>query len=130
MSACMARTQSSLGRVVLIARDRELLKCRHPTHGYGVGSTDTLHEAKKVLRRFDGARQVEPSARCLVCGDLPASAAKEAVQASISPLVAAWKGDCLGCVGRGEPYGEGTHHPRLRTTEDRILEEIAVPGTG
>ncbi len=117
------------GRIVL-TRDRELLKRRALSHGYWVRSTDPVEQAREVVRRFDLATQVRPFTRCLACGGVLSPVAKEEVCERIPPRVAAWRDEYLLCRRCGKLYWEGTHHPRLRATVDRILEGTAITGTG
>lgn len=118
---------SRQGRIIL-TRDRALLKRRAVTHGYWVRSTDPIAQAREVVRRFDLADQVRPFTRCLACGSLLVAVDREAVCARIPPRVAAWRADYLRCAGCGKLYWEGTHHPRLQATVDRILEGTAPNG--
>jgi len=109
------------GRIVL-TRDRELLKRGAVTHGYWVRSTDPVEQAREVVRRFDLASQVRPFTRCLACGGALAPVEKEQVRERIPPRVAAWRDEYRQCAACGKLYWEGTHHPRLRATMDRILD--------
>lgn len=115
---------------ILLTRDRALLKRRAVTHGYWVRSTAPLVQAQEVVRRFDLADQAEPFTRCLACGSPLLAVEKEEVRERIPPRVAAWRDDYLRCTGCGKLYWEGTHHPRLRATVDRILEGAASNGRG
>ncbi len=117
------------GRIVL-TRDRELLKRGALTHGYWVRSTDPVEQAREVVRRFDLASQVRPFTRCLACGGVLAPVEKEEVRERIPPRVAAWRDEYLLCSRCGKLYWEGTHHPRLRATVERILGGPAINGTG
>ncbi len=115
---------------IILTRDRELLKRGAVTHGYWVRSTDPIEQAREVVRRFDLVSQVRPFTRCLACGDHLAPVAKEEVLDRIPPRVAAWRDEYLRCAGCRKLYWEGTHHPRLRATVDRILEETTINETG
>lgn len=117
------------GRIVL-TRDRELLKRAAVTYGYWVRSTDPVRQAQEVVQRFNLRGEIAPFTRCLKCNGRLARVAKDAVQDWIPPRVAAWRDEYLRCVGCGKLYWEGTHHPRLRATLDRILEGTGLNGIG
>jgi len=117
------------GRIVL-TRDRELLKRNAVTHGYWIRSAEPIEQARAVVKRFDLTDQTRPFTRCLACGGPLSPVKKEDVRERIPPRVVAWRDEYIQCAGCGKVYWEGTHHPRLRATVDRILEGTGISGTG
>jgi len=113
---------------ILLTRDRALLRHGRLTHGYWVRSIMPAEQACEVVRRFDLVRQAKPFSRCTSCNGVLRRVDKAAVFERIPPKTAAWLDEYFECADCEKLYWRGTHHARLETMIDRILQEAAREG--
>jgi uncharacterized protein len=115
----LAQVSASEHRI-LLTRDRGLLKRRNVTHGLFVREDRPFDQVVAVLRRLELASRLAPFTRCLRCGGVLASVAKDDVIERLQPLTRKHYDDFHRCAGCGQLYWRGSHHTRL--TE--LVEEI------
>jgi len=108
---------------ILLTRDRALLRHGRLTHGYWVRSVVPVEQACEVVRRFDLVGQAKPFTRCTSCNGMLRPVDKAAVIERIPPKTAAWLDEYYECADCRKLYWRGTHHARLTSLIDRILQE-------
>ena len=109
-------------RRILLTRDRMLLKHGALTHGAWIRSTDPIEQAREVVRRFDLRSSARPFTRCSSCNGPLVDVEKRRVLDDIPPRTARWLDEYVHCAACGKLYWRGTHHERLQSLIDRILE--------
>ncbi len=106
-------------RLILLTRDRGLLKRKVVTHGMFVYETDPRKQIQELCRRLDLYSLIKPFSRCLSCGSIlePLEYGSEAfrkVRGSIPPGVVSWCRDFKRCSGCGKIFWEGSHMEQLK----------------
>jgi uncharacterized protein with PIN domain len=115
--------RSKQERRILLTRDRGLLKRSLVTHGHFVRETEPRRQLADVVRRFDLAGQVRPLTRCLECNCELETLDRDEAGAAIPPKVRERYSRFQRCHGCGRMYWEGSHHDRMLTFIDAVLEE-------
>lgn len=111
--------------LIVLTRDRGLLKRKVLDRGMFVFSTDPEEQLREICRRLDLYSLVRPYTRCLSCGEKLkvleyGSVEFDSVKDKIPPGVIAWCQDYLLCTGCGKIYWKGSHISKL----DRIIRVI------
>ncbi len=110
-------------RLIILTRDRDLLKHGAVTHGYWVRSTDATEQVREVLRRFDLWDQIHPFSRCTACGGEIQPVEKAAILDRLPPKTRAHYDRFFQCRECGQIYWEGAHFERLRAMVAEMSRE-------
>jgi uncharacterized protein with PIN domain len=121
----LARIGSEEHRIVL-TRDRRLLHRRNVTHGLFVRADRPPDQIVDVLRRLDLGRRLAPFSRCLRCGGSLANVDKAEVVDQLEPLTRLHHDNFARCELCRHVYWRGSHHRRLATIVETIVEELAI----
>ncbi|MUL67906.1 hypothetical protein BOO86_25770 [Mycobacterium sp. CBMA 234] len=112
---------------ILLTRDRGLLKRRNVTHGMYVRSDQPFEQIVEVIRGLDLAQRLVPFSRCLRCGGLVTSVAKQDVVERLEPLTRRYYDDFRLCGDCDRIYWNGSHQQRLDDLVARIRTAISRP---
>jgi uncharacterized protein with PIN domain len=104
----------------LLTRDRRLLMHKVVRHGYCPRSHDPDEQILEVIRRFDLAKLIAPSTRCLQCNALLVHANKNDILDQLEPLTKIYYQDFRRCSGCGKIYWSGSHFGKLKTRIEKI----------
>ena len=118
-------TDISLGEQrILLTRDRGLLKRRAITHGLFVHSQHPEEQTLEVIRRLDLRQRLTPFTRCVRCNGRLAAVSKDEVADHLEPLTRRYYEEFSRCPECGRIYWAGSHHARLVSLVDRLLDQL------
>ncbi len=111
--------------LIVLTRDRGLLKRKVLDRGMFVFSTDPEEQLREICRRLDLYSLVRPYSRCLSCGGKLTvleygSVEFDSVKDKIPPGVISWCREYSLCTGCGKLFWKGSHIRNL----DRIIRLI------
>jgi len=109
---------------ILLTRDRGLLKRRAITHGLFVHSQQPEEQTLEVMRRLDLRQRLAPFTRCLRCNGRLAAVSKDEVIDQLEPLTRQYYTEFSRCTECGRIYWAGSHHARLVSLVERLLEQL------
>ncbi|MUL81549.1 MULTISPECIES: Mut7-C RNAse domain-containing protein [unclassified Mycolicibacterium] len=112
---------------ILLTRDRCLLKRRAITHGLFVHSEQPEEQTLEVIRRLDLRRRVAPFTRCVRCNGRLSAVTKEEVMDQLEPLTRRYYDKFSRCADCRRIYWPGSHHARLTSLVDGLLEQAERP---
>lgn len=113
-------------RLIILTRDRDLLKHGAVTHGYWVRSTQPAAQVREVLRRFDLWDRIRPFSRCTACGGTVAAVEKARIEDRLPTKTRKHYERFFECGDCGKVYWEGAHFKRLRA----MVAEMRDPACG
>ncbi|HKJ05171.1 MAG TPA: Mut7-C RNAse domain-containing protein [Geopsychrobacteraceae bacterium] len=100
--------------LVILTRDRGILKCARIEQGYLVGSDQVVEQILEVLERFQLRKKIRPLYRCPRCNGLLQSVAKEAVIERLQPKTARYYQTFQLCRSCGQLYWKGSHYQKIK----------------
>jgi uncharacterized protein with PIN domain len=109
---------------ILLTRDRGLLKRRAITHGLFVHSQHPEEQTLEVIRRLDLRQRLTPFTRCVRCNGRLAAVSKDEVADHLEPLARRYYEEFSRCPECGRIYWAGSHHARLVSLVDRLLDQL------
>jgi uncharacterized protein with PIN domain len=109
---------------ILLTRDRGLLKRRAITHGLFVHSQHPEEQTLEVIRRLDLRQRLAPFTRCVRCNGRLAAVSKDEVADHLEPLTRRYYEEFSRCPECGRIYWAGSHHARLVSLVDRLLDQL------
>lgn len=108
----LAREAASHG-LILLTRDRGLLKRAQVERGYYVRETAPLAQLREVVARFDLERLLKPFTRCMACNAELRESDARAIAARVRPEVLARHSAFRECPGCGRVFWKGSHYKRM-----------------
>ena len=114
--------------LIVLTRDRGLLKRRRVARGVFVRSDDPETQAIDVVRHLELADRIRPLTRCLRCGGLLGPAAKVDVLDQLEPLTRRHHHVFRRCARCGRAYWAGSHQPHLERRVARLVEQLPPAG--
>ena len=101
-------------KMIILTRDRGILKRKVINHGMYVFSTDPLEQIREICRRLDIYTLIKPFTRCLSCGGILTeleygSAEFDLVRDRIPPGVVSWCREYSLCSGCSKVFWKGSH---------------------
>jgi uncharacterized protein with PIN domain len=114
-------------RLVLLSRDRGLLKRNKVKQGLLIRNTDPEKQVSEVLHRLQISAKAEPFTRCLVCNGLlqPVSTTGELFEKKIKPKlppkILEWCKEFHFCPACGKAFWKGSHYKKLIRMIDGYL---------
>lgn len=115
---------SSIGRRILLTKDRGLLKRGEVTHGYCVREFHPRRQLVEVLRRFDLVGSIEPYKRCIRCNGMLTPVDKEEIIDQLQPETRQYYDEYHRCQDCARIYWRGSHYQRMQLFIAQILEEV------
>jgi uncharacterized protein with PIN domain len=109
---------------ILLTRDRGLLKRKAITHGLFVHSQHPEEQTLEVIRRLDLRQRLAPFTRCVRCNGRLAAVSKDEVADHLEPLTRRYYEEFSRCPECGRIYWAGSHHARLVSLVDRLLDQL------
>jgi len=114
-------------KLIILSRDRGLLKRKIISHGMFIYNTDPREQIKEVCRRLDLYSLVTPFSRCLSCGGklhsvYQGSAEFDSVKNKIPPGVLSWCRKYKRCSLCGKVFWEGSHMGSLNDIISSVME--------
>ncbi len=114
-------------KLILLSRDRGLLKRKNVSHGMFIYHTDPREQIKEVCRRLDLYSSIDPFSRCLKCGgklytlEYESDDFKE-IRDQIPEGVLSWCREYKQCGTCGRIYWEGSHMKVLHGIIESVFE--------
>jgi uncharacterized protein with PIN domain/sulfur carrier protein ThiS len=114
-------------RLVLLSRDRGLLKRNKVEQGLLIRNTDTEKQVSEVLYRLRIGAKAKPFTRCLVCNGLlePVSITGELFEKKIKPQlppkILEWCKEFHFCPSCEKAFWKGSHYKKLTRMIDKYL---------
>lgn len=121
-------------RLVLLSRDRGLLKRNKVEHGLLIRNTDPEKQVSEVLQRLRISAKAAPFTRCLVCNGLlePVSITgklfEKKIKPQLPPNILDWCKEFHFCPTCEKAFWKGSHYKKLIRMIDRYLGGIGVMG--
>jgi hypothetical protein len=115
---------SSIGRRILLTKDRGLLKRGEVTHGYCVREIHPRRQLVEILRRFDLVDLIKPYKRCIRCNGLVIPVDKEEIINQLQPETRRYYDEYHRCQNCDRVYWRGSHYQRMQLFIAQILEEV------
>jgi uncharacterized protein len=109
---------------ILLTRDRALLKRRAITHGFFVHAGHPEEQTLEVIRRLDLRRRLAPFTRCVQCNGRLIPVTKDEVIDRLEPLTRRYYDDFSRCAECGRIYWPGSHHARLKSLIEGLLDQL------
>jgi uncharacterized protein len=109
---------------ILLTRDRALLKRRAITHGLFVHAGHPEEQTLEVIRRLDLRRRLAPFTRCVRCNGRLIPVTKDEVIDHLEPLTRRYYDDFSRCTECGRIYWPGSHHARLVSLIEGLLDQL------
>jgi uncharacterized protein len=109
---------------ILLTRDRALLKRRAITHGFFVHAGHPEEQTLEVIRRLDLRRRLAPFTRCVRCNGRLIPVTKDEVIDHLEPLTRRYYDDFSRCAECGRIYWPGSHHARLVSLIEGLLDRL------
>lgn len=117
--------RSSAERLVMLSRDRGLLRRRELWAGAYVYSHRPADQLRDVLSRF--TPPLAPWTRCTACNGTLRDAAKASVRGQLRDGTERSYDVFAQCADCGQTYWRGAHHARLTAIVDEALDEFGGP---
>jgi len=115
---------SSIGRRILLTKDRGLLKRGEVTHGYCVREIHPRRQLVEILRRFDLVDLIKPYERCIRCNGLVIPVDKEEIIDQLQSETRRYYDEYHRCQDCDRVYWRGSHYQRMQLFIAQILEEV------
>jgi uncharacterized protein with PIN domain len=113
--------------LILLSRDRGLLKRSQVVHGYCLRSKEPQEQVRDVLHRYQIHDQIQPWRRCLRCNGPLQPVAKVKILDRLEPKTKLYYHDFQICEDCEQIYWKGSHFKRLEsfiaTISDNVPEE-------
>jgi uncharacterized protein with PIN domain len=106
--------------LILLSRDRGLLKRSQVVHGYCVRSKEPQEQVRAVLHRYQLYDQIQPWRRCLRCNGPLQPVAKEKILDRLEPKTRLYYHDFQICADCEQIYWKGSHFKRLESFVAKI----------
>jgi uncharacterized protein with PIN domain len=116
-------------RLILLTRDRGLLKRNKVEQGLLIRNTDPEKQVIEILQRLGIGKIVNPFTRCLLCSGIlkPASWEDEFFQKKLKPQIPAkvleWCSEYHFCVSCEKVFWKGSHYKKLTRLIKKYLSE-------
>jgi uncharacterized protein len=116
-------------RLILLSRDRGLLKRNKVEQGMLIRSTDPEVQVKEVLVRLGIGDRVQPFTRCLLCnGELVPTAVdsddfKTKLKSQVPAKILAWCREYNYCPACEKVFWKGSHYRKLTHKIQQYLEK-------
>lgn len=111
---------SSVGKRILLTKDRNLLKRALVTHGCYVRETSPKKQLLEVLKRFDLFKSVAPFSRCLDCNTPLQEVAKDEITHQLPPKVREQFDEFVRCPVCDKIYWPGSHYEKMK----KFVQEV------
>lgn len=108
--------------LIILTRDRGILKHARVQQGYLVGSLQPELQVPEVLERFQLHQQIRSLYRCPCCNDLLKPVAKKQILHRLLPKTARYYHDFRLCCGCNQLYWQGSHYQKI----DRWVRELVA----
>lgn len=105
--------QSLREQLIILTRDRGILKHACVEQGYLVASQQVEEQVREVLDRYRLYCQIQAFRRCPTCNGVLAEVAKEKVLARLQPKTARYYYDFRCCRECGRIYWQGSHYTKI-----------------
>ncbi len=115
---------SSQKGLILLTKDRGLLKRNEVTHGMLLHSKDVLNQVLEINDRFLLKEYIRPFTRCLECNGEIVMIDKNDVIEFLPKKVKILHNEFAKCSNCGQIYWKGTHYEKMEKTVGKILEEL------
>lgn len=113
--------------LIILSRDRGLLKRKIISRGLFVYNTDPREQIKEICRRLDIYSLINPFSRCLTCSGILNSVKYNSeefdlIKEQIPPGVLSWCRDYKRCGDCGKIYWEGSHMEKLKKLVSSVTD--------
>ena len=115
---------SSIGRRILLTKDRGLLKRSEVTHGYCVREIHPRRQLVEILRRFDLIDLVKPYNRCIRCNGVVTPVDKDEIIDHLQPETRQYYDEYHRCQDCARIYWRGSHYQRMQLFIAQVLNEV------
>ncbi|MGD2086441.1 MAG: Mut7-C RNAse domain-containing protein [Candidatus Aminicenantes bacterium] len=114
--------------LVLLSRDRGLLKRNKVVRGLLIRNTDPEKQVSEVLHRLQISAKAQPLTRCLLCNGLlePVSITgklfEKKIKPQLPPNILEWCKEFHFCPNCEKAFWKGSHYKKLSRMIDKYLE--------
>jgi uncharacterized protein with PIN domain len=108
--------------LIILTRDRGLLKHARVRQGYLVGSGEADEQVLEVLNRFRLSRKIKPLYRCPCCNGLLQPVAKAEIIKRLLPKTAQYYQTFLQCQSCQQLYWQGSHYTKIERWIRGLIE--------
>jgi uncharacterized protein with PIN domain/sulfur carrier protein ThiS len=117
--------------LILLSRDRGLLKRNKVEQGLLIRSTDSEEQVKEVLQRWGIGKKINPFTRCLLCSGMLEQVAvdsdyfKKKLKPQVPAKVLAWCREYNCCPSCEKVFWQGSHYHKLTRKINQYLDLAA-----
>ena len=101
-------------KMVILTRDKELLKNKKVTHGYWIRSQYLEEQLKEVFLQFDLKNQIRLFTRCMECNGILADVSKKDIMYRLLPKTRQYYQKFTKCPDCDRIYWVGSHHEKMK----------------
>lgn len=109
-------------KLIILTRDRGILKHSCVEQGYLVGSQAVEEQVQEVLQRYALAGQIQALQRCPQCNGLLSAIDKDRIQHRLQPKTARYYRIFHICRDCGQLYWQGSHFEKI----EKWLQQLGV----
>ncbi|WP_303721824.1 Mut7-C RNAse domain-containing protein [Malonomonas rubra] len=99
--------------LIILTRDRGILKHACVTQGYLVGSQNVIEQVEEVLQRYNLLRKIRPLRRCPHCNGLLEAIDKDLIVNRLPPKTASYYQKFHICGDCEQLYWKGAHYRKI-----------------
>ncbi|SHJ35345.1 hypothetical protein SAMN02745165_02160 [Malonomonas rubra DSM 5091] len=99
--------------LIILTRDRGILKHACVKHGYLVGSQLVDEQVREVLGRYDLYDRISPQSRCPSCNGQLREIEKERIRQRLQPKTARYYSQFYICSSCEKLYWQGSHYKKI-----------------